>query len=126
MCFADSTASFQEKKRQNQSKCARDAFQVPAVPENQFYDFHSRISPEGLYWLTPVPSKCIEFSAGKKRGRPGSLSPSEVRGLSANRKLVPNGLREIQSECPQSIRNALAIVNGGSDGTRTRGLLRDS
>ena len=35
------------------------------------------------------------------------------------------GSREIQSECPQSIRNGLAIVNGGSDGTRTRGLLRD-
>jgi len=30
--------------------------------------------------------------------------PSEVRGLSANRKLVTNGMREIQSECPQSIR----------------------
>jgi hypothetical protein len=45
--------------------------------------------------------------------------------LSANRKLVTNGMREIQSECPQSIRNGLAIVNGGSDGTRTRGLCRD-
>jgi CubicO group peptidase (beta-lactamase class C family) len=49
-----------------------------------------------------------------------------ARGLSANRKLVPSGLREIQSERPQSIRNGVAIVNGRSDGSRTRGLLRDN
>jgi hypothetical protein len=56
---------------------------------------------------------------------PIRLSPSEVQGLSANWKLVTNGMLEIQSEFPQSIRNGLAIVNGGSDGTRTRGLLGD-
>jgi len=26
-----------------------------AVPANQIHDFHSPISSEGLYWVTPVP-----------------------------------------------------------------------
>jgi hypothetical protein len=38
-------------------------FKGPAVPANQIHDFHSPISPEGLYWVTPVPSTGLTFSA---------------------------------------------------------------
>jgi hypothetical protein len=38
-------------------------FQGPAVPANQIHDFHPPISPEGLYWVTPVPSGNLTFSA---------------------------------------------------------------
>jgi len=33
------------------------------VPANQIHDFHPPISPEGLYWVTPVPSEGLKFSA---------------------------------------------------------------
>lgn len=38
-------------------------FKGPAVPANQIHDFHSPISPEGLYWVTPVPPSGLTFSA---------------------------------------------------------------
>ena len=41
-------------------------FKGPAVPANQVHDFHSPISPEGLYWVTPVPSTGLSFSADEK------------------------------------------------------------
>jgi hypothetical protein len=41
-------------------------FQGPAVPANQIHDFHSPISPEGLYWVTPVPASGLTFSADDK------------------------------------------------------------
>jgi hypothetical protein len=41
-------------------------FKGPAVPANQIHDFHSPISPEGLYWVTPVPSQGLTFSADGK------------------------------------------------------------
>lgn len=41
-------------------------FKGPAVPANQIHDFHSPISPEGLYWVTPVPSSGITFGADGK------------------------------------------------------------
>jgi hypothetical protein len=41
-------------------------FQGPAVPANQIHDFHPPISPEGLYWVTPVPSDGVTFSADDK------------------------------------------------------------
>jgi hypothetical protein len=41
-------------------------FQGPAVPQNQIHDFHSPISPEGLYWVMPVPSNGLTFSADGK------------------------------------------------------------
>jgi hypothetical protein len=37
-------------------------FKGPAVPANQFHDFHPPISPEGLYWVTPVPTEGLTFS----------------------------------------------------------------
>ena len=33
------------------------------MPANQIHDFHPPISPEGLYWVTPVPSEGLKFSA---------------------------------------------------------------
>jgi len=42
-------------------------FKGPAVPDNQIHDFHSPISLEGLYWVTPVPSEGLAFSADGKR-----------------------------------------------------------
>ena len=41
-------------------------FKGPAVPANQIHDFHSPISPEGLYWVTPVPSTGLMFNADGK------------------------------------------------------------
>jgi hypothetical protein len=41
-------------------------FRGPAVPANQVHDFHSPISPEGLYWVTPVPSDGITFTPDDK------------------------------------------------------------
>ncbi len=41
-------------------------FKGPAVPANQFHDFHSPISPEGLYWVSPVASDGLTFSADGK------------------------------------------------------------
>jgi hypothetical protein len=41
-------------------------FKGPAVPANQIHDFHSPISPEGLYWVTPAPSNSLTFSADGK------------------------------------------------------------
>jgi hypothetical protein len=41
-------------------------FKGPAVPANQIHDFHSPISPEGLYWVMPVPSSGITFSSDDK------------------------------------------------------------
>ena len=41
-------------------------FKGPAVPANQVHDFHSPISPEGLYWVTPVPSDGITFTPDDK------------------------------------------------------------
>jgi hypothetical protein len=33
---------------------------------NQIHDFHPPISPEGLYWVTPVPASGLTFSADGK------------------------------------------------------------
>ena len=33
---------------------------------NQIHDFHSPISPEGLYWVMPVPSDGLTFSSDGK------------------------------------------------------------
>jgi hypothetical protein len=41
-------------------------FKGPAVPENQIHDFHSPISPEGLYWVMPVPANGLAFSEDGK------------------------------------------------------------
>lgn len=41
-------------------------FKGPAVPANQIHDFHSPISPEGLYWVTPAPATGLTFSADGK------------------------------------------------------------
>lgn len=41
-------------------------FKGPAVPANQIHDFHPPISPEGLYWVTPVPSTALTFTADDK------------------------------------------------------------
>ncbi|MCU1311313.1 MAG: hypothetical protein JWO20_2438 [Candidatus Angelobacter sp.] len=41
-------------------------FKGPAAPQNQIHDFHPPISPEGLYWVTPVPSASLTFSADGK------------------------------------------------------------
>jgi hypothetical protein len=41
-------------------------FKGPAVPANQIHDFHPPISPEGLYWVTPVPTSGLTFSADGK------------------------------------------------------------
>lgn len=41
-------------------------FKGPAVPANQFHDFHPPISPEGMYWVTPVPPSGLVFSADGK------------------------------------------------------------
>lgn len=41
-------------------------FKGPAVPANQVHDFHPPISPEGLYWVTPVPSADLTFSTDGK------------------------------------------------------------
>jgi hypothetical protein len=50
-------------------------FKGPAVPANQIHDFHSPISEEGLYWVTPVPSDGLTFSAD---GKTGTLQMSNV------------------------------------------------
>ena len=49
-----------------------------------------------------------------------------ARGLSASRKWSQTARGKFNRKCSQSIRNGLAIVNGGRDGTRTCGLLRDT
>jgi len=41
-------------------------FKGPAVPANQIHDFHPPISPEGLYWVTPVAAAGITFSGDEK------------------------------------------------------------
>jgi hypothetical protein len=41
-------------------------FQGPAVPANQIHDFHPPISPEGMYWVTPVPDSGLKFSSDEK------------------------------------------------------------
>jgi hypothetical protein len=41
-------------------------FQGPAVPANQIHDFHPPISPEGMYWVAPVPASGLTFSADEK------------------------------------------------------------
>lgn len=41
-------------------------FTGPAVPANQIHDFHPPISPEGLYWVTPVPSTGLTVSVDNK------------------------------------------------------------
>jgi hypothetical protein len=50
-------------------------FQGPAVPANQIHDFHSAISPEGLYWVTPIPRDCLTFSSN---GKTASLQIKDV------------------------------------------------
>jgi hypothetical protein len=50
-------------------------FKGPAVPANQIHDFHSPISPEGLYWVTPVPSSGLALSAD---GRTATLTMTNV------------------------------------------------
>ena len=41
-------------------------FKGQAVPANQVHDFHSPISAEGLYWVTPVPAVGLTFSSDGK------------------------------------------------------------
>jgi hypothetical protein len=41
-------------------------FKGPAVPANQIHDFHPPISPEGMYWVTPVPAGGLVFSPDGK------------------------------------------------------------
>ncbi|HSY81016.1 MAG TPA: hypothetical protein VK807_04610 [Gemmatimonadaceae bacterium] len=41
-------------------------FKGPAVPTNQVHDFHPPISPEGLYWVTPVPATGLAVSGDGK------------------------------------------------------------
>lgn len=36
------------------------------MPANQIHDFHPPISPEGLYWVTPVPASGLVFSGDEK------------------------------------------------------------
>jgi hypothetical protein len=36
------------------------------APANQIHDFHSPISPEGLYWVMPVPTNGLTFSSDGK------------------------------------------------------------
>jgi hypothetical protein len=50
-------------------------FKGPAVPQNQIHDFHPPISPEGLYWVTPVPATSLTFSAD---GKTATLQMSNV------------------------------------------------
>lgn len=41
-------------------------FQGQAAPQNQVHDFHPPISPEGLYWVTPVAEQQLTFSSDGK------------------------------------------------------------
>ncbi len=41
-------------------------FKGPAVPANQIHDFHPPISPEGLYWVTPVDAADFTLSQDEK------------------------------------------------------------
>lgn len=41
-------------------------FKGQAAPQNQVHDFHPPISPEGLYWVTPVAHDQLTFSADGK------------------------------------------------------------
>ena len=41
-------------------------FKGQAAPQNQIHDFHPPISPEGLYWVTPVETSQLTFSDGDK------------------------------------------------------------
>jgi hypothetical protein len=50
-------------------------FKGPAVPANQFHDFHPPISPEGLYWVTPVPSTGLIFT---NNGKTATLQMANV------------------------------------------------
>lgn len=36
------------------------------APANQIHDFHPPISPEGLYWVAPVPASGLTFSSDEK------------------------------------------------------------
>ena len=50
-------------------------FKGPAVPTNQIHDFHAPISPEGLYWVVPVPATGLAFSPD---GRTATLRLTNV------------------------------------------------
>jgi hypothetical protein len=50
-------------------------FEGPAVPANQVHDFHSPISSEGLYWVTPVATDGLTF---RDNGRIATLQMSDV------------------------------------------------
>jgi hypothetical protein len=50
-------------------------FKGPAVPTNQIHDFHPPISPEGLYWVTPVPAPELTFS---EDGKTATLHMTDV------------------------------------------------
>ena len=41
-------------------------FQGQAAPQNQVHDFHPPISPEGLYWVTPVAETQLTFDSSGK------------------------------------------------------------
>ena len=45
------------------------------VAANQIHDFHSPISPDGLYWVTPVPSDGLAFS---ENGKTATLQMTNV------------------------------------------------
>jgi hypothetical protein len=46
-----------------------------AAPQNQIHDFHPPISPEGMYWVVPVPDGGLRFSAD---GRTATLVMKNV------------------------------------------------
>lgn len=50
-------------------------FKGPAVPANQVHDCHPPISPAGLYWVVPVPTNGLTFSAD---GRKATLEMKNV------------------------------------------------
>jgi hypothetical protein len=41
-------------------------FKGQAAPQSQIHDFHPPISPEGMYWVVPVPDGGLMFSADGK------------------------------------------------------------
>ena len=54
-----------------------------------------------------------------------SITAVELARIVVKPEVGAKQLAGSQSDCSQSIRNGLAILNGGSDGTRTWGVLCD-
>jgi hypothetical protein len=51
-------------------------FKGQAAPQNQVHDCHPPISPEGMYWVVPVPDGGLTFSAD---GKTATLAMKNVR-----------------------------------------------